>query len=144
MSNCGGNSDMLQTYECRAELAELDGIDALGEAVEGDGAAFDGGLDDTYTLEVVDADGGALGYLHIQVQQIEILSQFLGKLCLGICAAIVNERPGMVDIDGDRQVVIVVALLVGIGGQLLACTVERLLGLGDLTGDNRRAAKIVF
>ena len=51
---------LLQTYECRAELAELDGIDALGEAVEGDGAAFDGGLDDTYALEVVDADGGLL------------------------------------------------------------------------------------
>ena len=51
---------LLQTYECRAELAELDGIDALGEAVEGDRAAFDGGLDDTYTLEVVDADGRAV------------------------------------------------------------------------------------
>ena len=55
---------LLQTYECRAEFAELDGIDALGEAVEGDGAAFDGGLDDTYALEVVDADGGAVVCAH--------------------------------------------------------------------------------
>ena len=55
---------LLQTYECRAELAELDGIDALGEAVEGDRAAFDGGLDDTYALEVVDADGGAVVCAH--------------------------------------------------------------------------------
>ena len=46
MSNCDGNSDMtlLQTYECRAELAELDGIDALGEAVEDDGTTLYCGL----------------------------------------------------------------------------------------------------
>ena len=77
-------------------------------------------------------DAGALGYLHIQIDQIEILSQFLGKLCLGICAAIVNERPGMVDIDGDRQVVIVVALLVGVGGQLQVGFIDHLVLLGTV------------
>ena len=50
----------LQADEGRAELAELDGIDALGKTIEDDGTSLYCGLAYAYTLQVVDADGRAV------------------------------------------------------------------------------------